>query len=181
MTLVIRISDRSESAFSRSLYMEAFHTIIPWSLLICAIVFLLFRFYRIMWEFASVDELMQIVLGVTVACVLVTMMGYSLLGDNRRFPNSVYLSAWLLAMALIGGWRLVYRVIHKARRKGQREVPKEEKTRVMVIGAGEMGSMVIKEMHNAPESRSVPVCAIDDDPGKKGIRIPRGKSGGGKG
>ena len=53
MTLVIRISDRSESAFSRSLYMEAFHTIIPWSLLICAIVFLLFRFYRIMWEFAQ--------------------------------------------------------------------------------------------------------------------------------
>ena len=104
MTLVIRISDRSESAFSRSLYMEAFHTIIPWSLLICAIVFLLFRFYRIMWEFASVDELMQIVLGVTVACVLVTMMGYSLLGDNRRFPNSVYLSAWLLANGAY--WRL---------------------------------------------------------------------------
>ena len=180
MTLVIRISDRSETPWSRIVYMEAFHTIIPWSLLICAIVFLLFRFYRIMWEFASVDELMQIVLGVTVACVLVTLMGYSLLGDNRRFPNSVYLSAWLLAMVLIGGWRLVYRVIHKARRKGQREVPKEEKTRVMVIGAGEMGSMVIKEMHNAPESRSVPVCAIDDDPGQKGIRIHGVKVVGGR-
>ena len=59
ITLVIRISDKSEPYWSRITYMQAFHTIIPWSLLVCVIIFALFRFYRIMWQFASVDELMR--------------------------------------------------------------------------------------------------------------------------
>ena len=179
ITLVIRISDKSEPYWSRITYMQAFHTIIPWSLLVCVIIFALFRFYRIMWQFASVDELMRIVLGVTTACVLVTLMGYSLLGE-RRFPNSVYLGAWLLTMMLIGGSRMAYRMFHNAKRKVRTDIPKEEKIRVMVIGAGEMGSMVIKEMQNAPESRSIPVCAIDDDASKKGIRIHGVKVVGGR-
>ena len=179
ITLVIRISDKSEPYWSRIMYIQAFHTIIPWSLLVCVIIFALFRFYRIMWQFASVDELVRVVLGVTTACVLVTLMGYSLLGE-RRFPNSVYLGAWLLTMMLIGGSRMAYRMFHNAKRKVRMDVPKEEKIRVMVIGAGEMGSMVIKEMQNAPESRSIPVCAIDDDTSKKGIRIHGVKVVGGR-
>lgn len=164
---------------TRALYMNAFHTIIPWSLLVCVITFVLFRFYRVMWQFASVDELMRLVLGVTCACIIVTMMGYSLLNE-QRFPNSVYLGAWLLSMMLIGGSRMIYRMIHKARRKGKQDLSDAEKTRVMVIGAGEMGSMVIKEMQNAPESRSIPVCAIDDDRSKRGIRIHGVKVVGGR-
>lgn len=179
LTLVIRISDKSEPPWSRVQYMVSFHTIIPWSLAVCVIVFALFRFYRTMWQFASVDEMVRIVLGVTTACVIVTLMGYSLLGE-RRFPNSVYLGGWLLAMALIGGTRLMYRMIHKARRKGLQGLSNEDKTRVMVVGAGEMGSMVIKEMQNAPESRAIPVCAIDDDRSKRGIRIHGVKVVGGR-
>ena len=170
ITMVIRISDKGETVVTRTLYMNAFHTIIPWSLLVCVITFVLFRFYRVMWQFASVDELMRLVLGVTCACIIVTMMGYSLLNE-QRFPNSVYLGAWLLSMMLIGGSRMIYRMIHKARRKGKQDLSDAEKTRVMIIGAGEMGSMVIKEMQNAPESRSFPVCAIDDDRSKRGTRI----------
>ena len=145
ITMVIRISDKGETVVTRTLYMNAFHTIIPWSLLVCVIIFVLFRFYRVMWQFASVDELMRLVLGVTCACIIVTMMGYSLLNE-QRFPNSVYLGAWLLSMMLIGGSRMIYRMIHKARRKGKQDLSDAEKTRVMIIGAGEMGSMVIKEM-----------------------------------
>ena len=180
ITLFIRISDKSEPPWSRVQYWAAFHTIIPWSLAVCVIVFALFRFYRTMWQFASVDEMVRLILGVTTACVLVTMMGYSLLGANRRFPNSVYLGGWLLALVLIGGTRLMYRMVHKAKRKGLQGISNEEKNRVMVIGAGEMGSMVIKEMQNAPESRSIPVCAIDDDRSKRGIRIHGVKVVGGR-
>lgn len=180
ITLVIRISDKSEPPWSRVQYMAAFHTIIPWSLAVCVIVFAVFQFYRVMWRYASVNEMVRLVLGVTTACVIITLMGYSLLGENRRFPNSVYLGAWLLAMVLIGGTRLTYRMIHNAKRKGFHGVSDEEKTRVMVIGAGEMGSMVIKEMRNAPESRAIPVCAIDDDRSKRGIRIHGVKVVGGR-
>lgn len=180
VTLVIRISDKSETPWSRVQYMAAFHTIIPWSLAVCVIIFALFQFYRIMWQYASVDELLRIVLGVTTACVIITLMGYSLLGENRRFPNSVYLGAWLLAMVLIGGTRLTYRMIHNAKRKGLHGLSDDEKTRVMVVGAGEMGSMIIKEMRNAPESRAIPVCAIDDDRSKRGIRIHGVKVVGGR-
>lgn len=179
ITMVIRISDKGETVQTRLAYMEAFHTIIPWSLLVCVIIFAIFRFYRVIWQFASVDELLRLVLGVTTACIVVTMMGYSLLGENR-FPNSVYLAAWLLSMALICACRLIFRMAHNAKRKGKQNISDDEKTRVMVVGAGEMGSVVIREMQNAPESRAIPVCAIDDDRSKKGSRIHGVKVVGGR-
>ena len=179
ITMVIRLSDKDVAPWTRLAYMQAFHTIIPWSLMVCVVIFALFRFYRTMWQFASIDELVWLALGVTTACIVITMMGYSLLGKNR-FPNSVYLGAWLLTLVLIGGTRLMFRMIHKAKRKGLTGISNEDKIRVMVIGAGEMGSMVIKEMKNAPESRSIPVCAIDDDRSKRGIRIHGVKVVGGR-
>lgn len=50
----------------------------------------------------------------------------------------------------------------------------------MVIGAGEMGSMVIKDMKTAPESKGIPVVAIDDNKSKRGTRIHGVKVVGGR-
>ena len=58
ITMVIRISDKGETVYTRLAYMEAFHTIIPWSLMVCVIIFAIFRFYRcLLYTSDAADEL----------------------------------------------------------------------------------------------------------------------------
>lgn len=171
-------------------YKDSFHVTIPWITLICLAVFAAFRFYNTMWEFASLDELLQIFYGTTTSCLIVTICGYlvfpKLLTDSygayiQRFPAAVYVMGWLLTIFLVGGSRFSVRFVRRAKRK--RAVSRKQTegaNRVMIIGAGEMGSMVIKDMKTAPQSKGTPVIAIDDDRKKRGTRIHGVKIVGGR-
>lgn len=161
-------------------YEDAFRVTMPWMTLICLGIFAAFRFYSTMWEFASTDELLQIVIGTTVACAVATLFGYFVFpalfvdsGGNHilRFPQSVYVMGWLLTLFFVGGYRFLIRIFHRKKNGKANRSPKEADKRVMVVGAGEMGSMVIKEMKNAPQYTGVPIIAIDDDVKKRGTRI----------
>jgi FlaA1/EpsC-like NDP-sugar epimerase len=169
--------------------MDSFKNSIPWITLICLAVFALFRFYSTMWEFASMEELLQIFYGTTVACFIVAVCGYTIFPNifvdsyamqSRHFPLLVYIMGWLLTLFLVGGSRFCIRFSH--RRKGKRLGRNQEAStkRVMVVGAGEMGSLVIKEMKNAPQSKGIPIVAIDDDKKKRGTRIHGVKVVGGR-
>ena len=169
VAMILRLSDVNVSTIERLVYMEAYGRIMPVFAILCLAVFVLFKFYRTIWEFAGTSELLQIVAGVTLACGLSTGVSWAIL-QQARFPISVYVAGWLLALVLIGATRMSYGMIRRVRRRNlQRDG--ERVKRVMVIGAGEMGSMVIKEMKSAPESVQITVCAIDDDRSKKGTRI----------
>ncbi len=163
---------------------EAFRTTIPWVTLICIFTFALFRFYTTMWQFASLDELLLIFYGTTTACLLASLldftMAWRLLGVIR-FPFSVYVMGWVFTFFFVGASRFSFRLIRRAKRKSMiNRHNSEEFNRVMVIGAGEMGSMVIKDMKSAPESKGIPVVAIDDDRSKRGTRIHGVKVAGGR-
>lgn len=163
---------------------ESFRACIPWITLICIAVFAVFRFYSTMWEFASLDELLQLFYGTTTACLIVTILGFTIfprLLSVHRFPITVYVMAWVLTVFLVGGSRFSIRFISRVRRKRMIDRgPDGGSRRVMVIGAGEMGSMVIKDMKNAPQSKGIPVVAIDDDKKKRGTRIHSVKVAGGR-
>lgn len=161
-------------------YVDAFRASIPWMTLICLAVFSAFRFYSTMWEFASTDELLQIVIGTTVACAVCTAFSFFVFpvifrdstGHNiQRFPQAVYVMGWLLTMFFAGGYRFLIRIFHRKRIGKANHSQKEGNKRVMVVGAGEMGSMVIKEMKNAPKYTGLPIVAIDDNNKKRGTRI----------
>lgn len=79
----------------------------------------------------------------------------------------------------VGGSRFAIRLWHRRKRRLSQQ-DSEEFHRVMVVGAGEMGSMVIKDMKSAPESKGIPVVAIDDDKSKRGTRIHGVKVVGGR-
>lgn len=160
----------------------SFKTCIPWVTLICIAIFALFRFYSTMWQFASLDELLQIFYGTAAACITVTLLGYTLFQKVLhvpRFPNLVYFMGWLLTLFFVGASRFSIRVI--SRRKCKRKIIKDgEYDRVMIIGAGEMGSMVIKDMKFSAHSKGIPVVAIDDNRKKRGTRIHGVKVAGGR-
>lgn len=138
------------------------------------IIFYVFRLYKSLWQYASINELMQIFVSTlfgTAACFL-----FGLILD-MQFPDSVYFIFWLITLLLIGGIRFSYRALRRIRRQGiiihKKESSKEARDikRVMVIGAGEAGSMVIKEMRSHKELGYEPVIAVDDDKWKKNSRI----------
>lgn len=161
---------------------EYFQKQIPWATGICILVFFLARFYNTMWQFASLDELLQIFYGVTISSVLIMAMGFVMaepVFHTNRLPIPVYLMGWALMFLFVGGSRFAIRLWHRRKRK-QSQTDQEEFHRVMVVGAGEMGSLVIKDMKTAPESKGIPVVAIDDNKSKRGTRIHGVKVVGGR-
>lgn len=130
------------------------------------LIFTLFKFYNNLWEYASINELSQLGIGVAIANILVILFWQVY---NVCFLKGTYVLITLFDMVLIGGFRLSYR-IYKGFIRGEVFAKNGEK-RVMVVGAGDAGAMVIKELKNHTKLNSKPVAVIDDDPRKERTRI----------
>jgi len=163
---------------------QSFRAWIPWVTIIFIATFTIFRFYTTMWQFASLDELLLIFYGTTFAGLLVAILGFTVslqFFGVVRFPKGVYIMGWIITFFFVGASRFSFRLIRRMKRKNQMSKQNtEEFNRVMIIGAGEMGSMVIKDMKTAPESKGIPVVAIDDNKAKRGTRIHGVKVAGGR-
>ena len=152
---------------------ETFNFWIPWLILIHLVCFFVARFYNTRWEYCSIDEIFQIFLGSTVAaaiCFLLVHYGSAFFYVSK-FWRGVYVIAYVLILGFVCITRISVRFAYRLRRSHLAGRMSDEFKRVMIVGAGEMGSMLIKDMKNAPESKGVPVVAIDDDPKKRGTRI----------
>ncbi len=84
-------------------------------------------------------------------------------------PPAFYIFDWLLKMLVIGTLRLGYRIISKITLGMLKDSKKQE--RVMIIGAGKMGTLMIEELVNEAYRYGKPVILADDDPEKRGRRI----------
>lgn len=161
---------------------ETFTFWIPWLILIHIGCFFMARFYNTRWEYCSIDEIFQIFLGTTAAAAICFLLVWfaSPLFDVRKFWRSIYVFAYVLIFGLVCLTRISVRFVYRLRRSHRSGSLLEESKRVMIVGAGEMGSMLIKDMKSAPESRGTPIVAIDDDPKKRGARINGVKIVGGR-
>lgn len=128
-----------------------------------------FRLYNNLWEYASIDEAMQIVLAV----VLATLVGAVVLWVmDARLPIRVSFVACFLLIFFMGGIRLVYRVVRQKRRALGSEQLVCDRPRTLVVGAGETGSLAIGRMASKdPNMPGIPIVATDDDPSKRGQRV----------
>ena len=135
-------------------------------IIIKLLVFYLFKLYKSLWQYASIDELMEVVVASLVANLLIPIYMY-LVGAG--LPRSIYFMVPVIDMALMGGSRFFYRILRRAR-YGILNVDKNHK-KVLVVGAGAAGAMVIKELRSHDTLNSRPVAIIDDDPQKRGQSI----------
>ena len=129
----------------------------------------LFRLYNNLWEYASIDEALQVL----YAVVLSTLGGAVFLWIiGTRLPIRVFVGAALLLVFFMGGTRLVFRVARQKGRALRASNRQSDRPRTLVVGAGETGSLAIARMESAdPLMPGIPIIATDDDPSKRGLRI----------
>jgi len=141
------------------------------SLIIKPIVFFFFGLYNRLWVYASVQELKLIVTSVTTSSVFVSVVIVILRAMQvlPYFPRSTLPIDWLLSLILIGGLRFSLRILGETR-SGHVDPGKGIK-QVLVVGAGDAGALVVREMQKNAQLRLSPVCFLDDDSDKQRQQI----------
>ncbi len=149
----------------------------PAALMMCAVALLVkipvyysFGLYRRLWVYASTSELRLITVAVTAASVLTS--GVMLLLINFKLlqpgmPRSALGIDWLLSLVLIGGSRFALRILAEQNTGSRAENTK----RVLIIGAGDEGALVVRELQKSSQLNLVPVGFLDDDPAKQRHQI----------
>ena len=131
------------------------------------IIFSLNRLYHSLWQFASVIELKNILIA-TLLSSFVNIALFEVTGN--KLPRSCYIIYFLLLTMFVGGSRFSYRLI----RLMKRDFPTKEKReleKVMIVGAGEAGEKIYREIYTSQNIYKEVVCFIDDDKTKIGRRI----------
>ena len=141
------------------------------SLIIKPFVYYSFGLYRRMWIYASTKELKLIVVAVSTASVIVSLVIILLRAFEvlPYYPRSTLLIDWLLSLVLVGGFRFSLRVIVETQPPGINTYTGVR--RVLVVGAGDAGELVVREMQKNAQLRLQPVCFLDDDPDKQKKQI----------
>lgn len=132
-------------------------------------IFTFMKLYSSLWQFASINELMNIVISTLFStCVLVVINMIT----NAHLPVSVICGYFMMSTLLVGGTRFSYRFfrLYASRHDlfGRTDV---QNKRVMVVGAGSAGEKILRETLNTKNLHKTIVCFIDDDPHKIGRRI----------
>ena len=168
----------TENMDEMSLYMTIFaHRAIPVTL-VFFMLFHAFRIYSSMWEYAGIRELSNVVTatfigGLSSVAIDIAMSSFGFAISNIKngcFNMYVYIFGTVLAGILVGGMRLMYRLTRRYMRT--RKYKKHHKIdRIMIVGAGDMGMIIISELGANDYSKGKPVVAVDDNPAKIGKRI----------
>ena len=123
--------------------------------------------YHSLWQFASVIELKNILIA-TLLSSFVNIALFEVTGN--KLPRSCYIIYFLLLTMFVGGSRFSYRLI----RLIKKDFPTKEKReleKVMIVGAGEAGEKIYREIYTSQNIYKEVLCFIDDDKTKIGRRI----------
>lgn len=139
--------------------------VIPFTI-VTLIIFWCFRMYHSLWQYASIAELYKIVEACVVAelahlCVT-SFMGWML-------PRSCYFTSGVFLIVTMSASRFMYRLLRQLINEYRHT---SEQVKIMIIGAGEATSVLMREISNSRYlDNSKVVCIIDDDLGKVGKYI----------
>ena len=141
-------------------YMDGFRTLALPSVIAVVATFWIVRLYHSIWSFASMPELMRLMFAWAVDALLLPLMGFAL---GVRMPVSYWLVGDFFGFAGTTAIRFSWRLLRLLR-----NIRRSEAKRVLVVGAGESGRALIREIKVSPQLGMRVVAAIDDNPGKRG-------------
>jgi len=123
----------------------------------------MFLLYNKAWEYASVGELIGITKSVTLSVLMLTLFQYIM---SYEVYGRVLFSIWTLLVLLIGGSRFWWRITRDRFIKAKKNM-----TNVLIIGAGQAGTVVARQLKNNRDLGLLPAAFIDDDPKKYKLQI----------
>lgn len=123
-----------------------------------------FHLYDRVWSVASVNELLTIVYSVTISIITASIIQYAVQKDVYFRVMAV---TWMIHIIAIGGSRFALRVISEWRmQNGQ-----IQKHRALIVGAGQAGTVLAKQMRQSVNSDLNPVAFVDDDVNKLNLKM----------
>ncbi|MCE7791178.1 polysaccharide biosynthesis protein [Salipaludibacillus sp. CUR1] len=123
----------------------------------------IFKLYKRAWSYASIKELAAIFTAVTLSIAVLAVI--QLIGFQTLYTRTL-LVTWMLHILLIGASRFSWRLYRDTKFK----VDKDKK-RTLIVGAGNGGTLVARQLMNSEKSELHPVAFIDDDSTKQGLEI----------
>ena len=156
-------------------YMYSVESYMVINVITTVVIFLVLNLYNRVWSYASINEMLAI-LGATMLSTVFQAFGFSLL--YLQVPRSYYFFYFILLSITTIITRFSYRILHTMENGLKKSTRHSRNT--IVIGAGEAGNMIIKELKSSKYLNQKVVCVIDDNPSKKGkyihgIRIVGGR------
>jgi FlaA1/EpsC-like NDP-sugar epimerase len=150
-------------------------------------VLVLTRVYQRRWRFAGQRDYEAVVLAV-VLIVLLTVVAVEVFRPVHQYiesagvprhttavavvlPNTVIVVFWLLSLVFLVGVRALARSVYERRPLAAFRSPRRDQRAVLIVGAGEGGRLVAREIMRNRELGLVPVGFLDDDPAKRRMRI----------
>lgn len=158
-------------------FLDPITRFLPVNILLTLCIFYLFRMYHSLWAFAGETELQNLVMSCVSSAVINSVGLQFFKTAGQPVPKSYYFLYMFVLISMIFASRFSYRFLRSQKHKQQN---KKNGTSVMVIGAGEAGNVIIKEIVNSNFSTMVIRCIIDDDKGKWGRYIQGIKVVGGR-
>ncbi|MEN6390746.1 MAG: nucleoside-diphosphate sugar epimerase/dehydratase, partial [Syntrophomonas sp.] len=121
------------------------------------------KLYNRIWVYASIGEMMAILRATTFSVAIIVMTIY--LFKLPTLPRSVYIGSWVFMTVLIGASRVWWRILRN--NFSQESIEKFEN--ILIVGAGNAGAILLKEIKNNPRLKMNVKGLVDDDPGKQGM------------
>ena len=148
-------------------YLSAFVRYMPIHALVSLITLALLKMYNSIWRFASYHELLRTLLA-TVITAATQAVGITLL--FTRMPVSYYFFGTAIQFLLLIGVRFSYRFVLLERSKAHVQWDGNAK-RVMIIGAGNAGQMLLRDILMSKDGKLSVCCIVDDNANKWGRHI----------
>ena len=139
---------------------------LPWFVAISLVVFYAYGMYHRIWHYARVRDLVAIVGAVSLSVAIVFVLD---IFTGTRIPRSIYVLSWMLSIGSVGMSRLAFKINWDNLSDGfDGDVQKKQ---VLIVGAGDAGAMMVREIEQNDAATMNIVGFIDDDVRKQGSRL----------
>jgi FlaA1/EpsC-like NDP-sugar epimerase len=160
----------------------SFKKVLPLLLVVKLVCFYLFDLYRGMWRYTSIGDLLNIIKATSISSLLIICWVLFRTGFIG-YPRSVFIIDWSLTILVISGFRLSVRLYFDVLREDKpwrvviqmlfKPLIKKhtDSNRLVIIGAGDCGEKIYREIHDNVRLPYEVVGFLDDDVSKAGMKI----------
>src|SRR4030042_4591607 len=150
------------------IHLRQFSICLPFFVGLKITAFYLFQIHRFTWSYVGLHALLKIFKVLTVCSLVLSSLILFLAYEEsfRGFPRFIFLIDYALSLILIGGFKISKRVYLYGKK-----YPLVEQKRTLIIGAGNAGEQIVRDMRRTKDYPYLPGAFVDDDPAKKKVMI----------